>query len=524
MGLDGSTLETLLGPTAPDLARIMPGLDARLTSAVGAPIPPEWMKVRLFDAVVGLLQRLGETTPAVFVFEDLHWADPASLDLIGFLVRSPRRVGTLTVLTYRSDELHRRHPLLPWLAEIDRVVGVERIDLERLTRLETAEQIGAILATEPSETLVDSIYRRSGGNPFFAEELIAADERGISRRLSSSLREILLGRLAGLGKSARAVVDVASVAGQPIRADALAAVAGLPEREVPAGIREALDAQILAPTDNDEERIGFRHALMQEAAYGDLLPAERRRLHLAFARMLEGQGEPDEARQAAWWAERAHHASAANDLAGALVASVGAGQAAKRAAAFADALRYSIKPSGYGRPCSTQERSSPRTGRTSSAWRLSRRTSPATASGRSSCGVPRSTRSSQGLRLNGERVSSSPSGRQTALSETTTTPSRPRELRTTCSRTAVPRRSRPWRSRTWGGSSSGPCSGTSPEEPARRRSRWRWPLTTAPPRRSPERAWRPRSRRSGVVSTLSTNLSWRSQSSARPAIGPSSGP
>ena len=109
--LDDATLRAVLGRGSADLTAIVPGLADRLPGMT--PANGEWIRPAVFEAVVATLEALGSRGPVVLVFEDLHWADAASLDLIGFLIRSRRRAGTFIVATYRSDELHRRHPLLP---------------------------------------------------------------------------------------------------------------------------------------------------------------------------------------------------------------------------------------------------------------------------------------------------------------------------------------------------------------------------------------------------------------------------
>jgi hypothetical protein len=120
-------LERLLGSARPDVARLLPDLEA-----TGAPGPLEpGSTARLFDAVLGLVGRLAAQRPLLLVIEDLHWADRSTLDLLAFLVRALRSERVLTILTYRSDELHRRHPLRPLLVELDRLGSVERCELRR---------------------------------------------------------------------------------------------------------------------------------------------------------------------------------------------------------------------------------------------------------------------------------------------------------------------------------------------------------------------------------------------------------
>ena len=336
--LDDATLRAVLGRGAGDLTAIVPGLADRLPG-VRVASDAEWIRPAVFEAVISCLETLGSRGPVVLVFEDLHWADAASLDLIGFVIRSRRRAGTLIVATYRSDELHRRHPLLPWLAEVARLDGVGQVDLPRLGRTETVAQVTAILGSTPADSVVDRVVRRSSGNPFYVEELLAS---GLDRTdaVSPGLRTVLLGRLAVLEDRTRLLADAISVAAQPVVPGLLAAVLGTTAQEVEASARAAIEGHVVTVHDPATGSLGFRHALVQEAVYGELLPGERRRLHLAFAAALERDGEPEPALRPAWWAECAHHALAADDLGGGLVATVGAGRAAFEAGAFEAARQH----------------------------------------------------------------------------------------------------------------------------------------------------------------------------------------
>src|SRR6185503_10051337 len=171
-------------------------------------------QARLLDAVLGVLQRLSEITPVLFVIEDLHWADPATRETIAFLIRHLRTDRVLLVMTYRSDELHRRHPLLPWLAELERGGRVERIDLRRLDQAETEALLTAILGAPPTGDLAGQIHRRSDGNPFFVEELLGAGDDAAVGRLPPTLREVLHARIVALPEPAQAVIGVVAVAGR----------------------------------------------------------------------------------------------------------------------------------------------------------------------------------------------------------------------------------------------------------------------------------------------------------------------
>ena len=295
--------------------------------------PGPWSEQgRLFELFLGLLERLGEERPAVLVVEDLHWADRSTRDLLAFLVRNLRHGRLLLLLTYRSDELHRRHPLRPFLAELDRGRRVERLELARFGRAEVAAQLAGIQGAPVPAELAERIHARSGGNAFFVEELAAAATDG---ELPPSLRDTLLARIELLAEPAQRVLGVAAASGTRVDHDLLAEVAGLPEPKLLSALRETVSAQVLL-VDADDGTYGFRHALVKEAVYGELLPGERTRLHARFAAALAGRdiaGDPGPAAELAW------HWYAAHDLDRALPAAVAAGLAAERAYAFAEAQR-----------------------------------------------------------------------------------------------------------------------------------------------------------------------------------------
>jgi DNA-binding CsgD family transcriptional regulator len=337
--LDGERLARLVpGRARAELGRLLPelappaGTVATDRAAVGGDPGPWSDQSRLFELLLGLLERLGEDRPAVLVVEDLHWADRSTRDLLAFLVRNLRHGRLLLVMTYRSDELHRRHPLRPFLAELDRGRRVERLELARFGRAEVAAQLTGIQGAPPPAELVERIHARSGGNAFFVEELAAT--AATDGELSQSLRDTLLARIELLGEPTQQVLRVAAAAGARVGHDLLAEVAALDEAELLAGLREAVSSHVLL-VDADDGAYGFRHALVKEAVYAELLPGERTRLHARFATALAARdgGGPGQAAELAW------HWYAAHDLERALPAAVEAGLAAERAYAFAEAQR-----------------------------------------------------------------------------------------------------------------------------------------------------------------------------------------
>jgi hypothetical protein len=340
-GLGDAELATLVpGPARSGLARLLPEL--------GPPAAdPEAGQRRLFGLLLDLLRRLATRRPTVLMVEDLHWADRSTRDLLAFLVRNLRGERVLLVCTHRSDELHRRHPLRPLLAELERDRRVERLELGRFDRGEVAAQLTGILGVAPAARLVERVHARSGGNALFVEELAAAAPAGgMPAALGGGaspafggLRELLLGRIEPLPEPAREVLRVVAVAGGRVGHDLLAEVAGLPAPELQAGLRAAVGARLLQ-VDAHHGGYGFRHALVTEAVDDALLPGERCRLHARLAAALRRAGAGLPGGDPALAAETAWHWYAAHDLARALPAAVDAGLAAERCCAFAEAQHH----------------------------------------------------------------------------------------------------------------------------------------------------------------------------------------
>ena len=287
-------------------------------------------QVQLLDSVLTLLVRLSDLAPLLLVIEDLHWADRSTRDLLAFLVRTLRSGRIALVASYRSDELHRRHPLRPLLAELVRVPDLERVELSAFNRAELTEYLEVLVGGQVSSAAIDRILRRSEGNAFFAEELVAAGAVRAEVLLPEALADVLLGRVEALSELAREVLKVAAVAGRRVGHSLLVAAAALPEPKLEQGLREAIAAQLLV-TDPVNESYRFRHALLQEVVYGDLLPGERTRLHATYARVLADRGPA---------AELAHHCLAAHDLPCALAALVRAAADATAVSASAEALHH----------------------------------------------------------------------------------------------------------------------------------------------------------------------------------------
>ncbi|MDQ3577555.1 MAG: AAA family ATPase, partial [Actinomycetota bacterium] len=289
-------------------------------------------QLRLFDAVHGVLGELAEEAPVVLVLEDLHWADASTRSLVSFLLSRLRSQRLLIIGTYRGDDLHRRHPLRPLLAELMRLPQVERVLLTPFGKADARAFVAALSEDRLAEPVLREVAGRSEGNAFFAEELLAAYADG-GAGIPATLVDVLLTRIERLSPAAQGVVRVASVAGRRVPDPRLRAVAALGDAQVEEALREAVQHHVLAPGDGDV--YAFRHALLREAVYGDLLPGERVRLHAAYAREL---ADRDGERGAA--AALAHHSMESNDLPRALAASIAASVEAERLGAPAESLTH----------------------------------------------------------------------------------------------------------------------------------------------------------------------------------------
>jgi DNA-binding CsgD family transcriptional regulator len=319
----------------PSLGRLLPELGGERTPS--SPPGDGFERVQLFDGVLTLLTRLSELAPLLLIIEDLHWADSSTRDLLAFLVRTLRAGRVAVVASYRSDELHRRHPLRPLLAELVRVPDLERVELAPFSRGELAEHLAAIAGAPVGAAAVDRIMARSEGNAFFAEELLAAGAVRAEVALPDALADVLLGRIETLPELAQEVLKVAAVAGRRVGHQLLVAAAERPETEVERGLRDAIAGQVLV-ADAVTESYRFRHALLQEAVYGDLLPGERIRLHATYARLLSGGSDGADPPGPA--AELAYHCLASHDLPGALAALVRAAADAGAVSAPAESFRH----------------------------------------------------------------------------------------------------------------------------------------------------------------------------------------
>ena len=316
----------------PVLSRLLPDGDGQAQEADWAGLARQQM----FGAVLSLLSELAADSPVLLVIEDLHWADATTRHLVTFLARMLHRERVAIIGTYRTDDLHRRHPLRDVIAELLRLPIVALVELGPLSTAALAE----ILTDEGkplSAATLNSLVERAEGNAYYAEELLTASsctedatEDATGGTLPTGLAALLLSRVERVSDAAQQVLRAAAVAGGGAADDLVRAASGLPDDVYEEAVREAAGHQLLAPDGPNGYR--FRHALLREAVYGDLMPGERTRLHARLASLLADV--PGAA------AELAHHSMASHDIPGAFAASTRAGNEAERLGAPAEAHRH----------------------------------------------------------------------------------------------------------------------------------------------------------------------------------------
>jgi DNA-binding NarL/FixJ family response regulator len=340
-----SELAALLGPASDDLRRLLPGLGplvgtvaTPMIPAQDSPSPSNLDQARLYELVLGMLGSLAGEGPGLLIIEDLHWVDRATQDLIRFLARNLERERLLVVLTVRTDGLSRGDPVAAWLASLERDPETIRLDLEPLDRDAVERQMEAVLGSPPDRALVERVIRRSGGNPFFVEELLKREREGGTGPLPRTLMEILTAQIAGLPDESRAILGVVAVGGRAVDERLVAAVVEVSESDIRESIRVAIDRGVLV-MDHSGGPLRLRHALLAEVSEANLLPAERRTLHERYAQVLTDRPDLADPSPAGAAGELAHHWFAADRPLDAYRASIVAARAAEGVFAYASALR-----------------------------------------------------------------------------------------------------------------------------------------------------------------------------------------
>ena len=282
-------LQRVLGPSRRELGRLVPELEPAAPAERHGDDTRHRAQSRLYELILGVLERAARLHPLVLVVEDLQWSDRSTRDLLSFLVRGLRDDPVMIVLTSRSDEIGGRHPILPYLAELERSDRVERIELGPLRRADVAVLVTSALDGAASDQIVDSLVERTDGNPFFVEQLLAVDrdgeamrsdrepgEGGAGAELPPRLRDVLGARMGELSERARQVLRVAAVGGRSVDDRLLGEVLPIPADELSVALREVVDREVRT---NSATRFSARFRSTSSSPVsgsGSTLPTPRR--------------------------------------------------------------------------------------------------------------------------------------------------------------------------------------------------------------------------------------------------------
>ncbi|GMA19734.1 hypothetical protein GCM10025862_17550 [Arsenicicoccus piscis] len=305
----------------PSLELLRPGRGGRHDA-----VPP----AVIADSLHALLEALAQRRPVLAIVEDLHWADQATRDLVTVLLTRGFAGPLALVVTYRSDDVHRRHDLHETLTIWTRLPGVHRLELGPLPTGSMRHLVSVQPGAPTDRDQVDGIAARADGNAFFAEELVAATVAG--RPLGDDLARVLRVRVERLGQPAQKVLRALALAERQVDHTLLEAVVDLPAEELDEVLSGGIDHHLLEV--RPDGRVGFRHALLGETLAEGLLPGERKRLHQRYLVALQAHpslGSP---------AEVARHAARAGEVEVAVSARLEAAAAAAGAGAPQDAVRH----------------------------------------------------------------------------------------------------------------------------------------------------------------------------------------
>src|SRR6266545_2384213 len=340
---DPAVMRADLGPTAAELAQLFPQFaEGPPTAPVG---DPAQAKLRLFEAVVTLLEHWARDRGLLLVLDDVHWADGSTRELLDYVARRLVRSRVMVLATYRSDELDRRHPLTR-AVQVWRSAGLaETITVSAMTPSQVAEMIAAILnADEVNAELASLVDARAEGNPFVLEEMLkeALDRGEILRtdagwqrssagalQMPETVREAVLLRLGRLDAGQIEVLRAAAVLGRAFNYGLLVAVADVEESGVLTALESAVAEQFLEEAADASDRYRWRHALTQEAIASDTVVPKRQRIHSRAADALAGTDGTA--------TEVARHLLGAGRTEQAVNACLRAAQEAERAVAFVEA-------------------------------------------------------------------------------------------------------------------------------------------------------------------------------------------
>ena len=356
----GEDVRALVEAHGSGLARLVPAISGNPGLPSSKATDADTERYLLFAATVGMIAAIAEQQPVVLILDDLQWADPGSLALLRHLVSTDQVRRILIVATYRDSELAQADALRDTLGTLRRHGSVSRIALTGLDDEAVVNFFEAAAGHDLDVSGVDlahAVYRETDGNPFFVSEVLRhLSETGAIYQdsagqwvventldltnLPESVREVIGGRVARLGKASEHALSYAAVIGRDFDLELLARATGTAEDGLLDMLDAAMAAALVGELDDAPGHFNFTHSLIQHTLYQNLGPTRRSRAHRQVAEALEDLcGDRPGARVG----ELARHWVAAVqpiELARAVMYSHKAGEAALSALAPADALRY----------------------------------------------------------------------------------------------------------------------------------------------------------------------------------------
>lgn len=313
--LDAETLRSRMGSSAAALGLVVPELGEPFPETVGdaaAGYDPEKARLHLYTTVCRVVESLVRGRPLLVVLDDLHWADPASLQLLGFAAAQLVGLRVLIVGTYRDTEVDSSHPLGATLAELVRQ-GATRVALGGLDRVQVGEFVTTATGSVPDDALVARVWDRTNGNPFFVDQLVRlVESRGgvaevLATEVPGGVRDVILHRVGLLPEGTGQVLRLAAVVGRDFEMDVLARVANGDEEHLLDRVETALRSGLVVEQPETVGRYHFVHALVRETLYDDLSALRRAKLHRRIGEVLEQRGgtDPLELAHHFWQAEPA---------------------------------------------------------------------------------------------------------------------------------------------------------------------------------------------------------------------------
>ncbi|MEX0789291.1 MAG: BTAD domain-containing putative transcriptional regulator, partial [Actinomycetota bacterium] len=287
---------TASAPGMPELAQVVPEIQA-FTGPLEAPaaLDPETARLRLFDAMAGLLGEASAQHPLVVVLDDLQWADGASFQLLSYLAPKLKDSRLLILGTYRPAEIGPGHPLRDCLATLSRHQVADRVQLEGLSELEVADLIEAATGTSVPGRTVAAVRSRTEGNPFFVTELARllasehdlGDSVGLARAVPAGVRDVVRRRLRRLPEETMAVLSLAAVDGRDFELRVLEAAAELDSERTLELVEAALMSGLVLEHQDAVGRFRFSHDLVRETILEELTASRRARLHARVGEAID---------------------------------------------------------------------------------------------------------------------------------------------------------------------------------------------------------------------------------------------